>query len=345
MNLLDAAYNLLKSTGIPMTSKEMIGAILKAGLWSSTGKTPDASLSAQIYMDIKKNGSNSRFVNVGEGRFALSGVVTPVKPAEENLHEQVKSGGPQSFSFTDCAERVLQDQQKHRPLHYRELTDIALSKGWLETTGKTPAATMYAQIIQEIQRLRKRGEMPRFVQCGKGYVALTVWDKTGVDFQIRQHHEDVRKKLKARLMALEPDEFEELVSKLLQKMGFREVAQTRFSKDGGIDVRGKMITIGSGRTEFAIQVKRWKHNVQAPIVQQVRGSLGAHEQGCIITTSDFSSGAREEANKSDKAPIALVDGKELINLLIEHEIGVRREMVPLFEVRENLLDDSECEEI
>ena len=91
--------------------------------------------------------------------------------------------------------------------------------------------------------------------------------------------------------------------------------------------------------ELAIQVKRWKHNVQAPTVQQVRGSLGAHEQGCIVTTSDFSSGAREEASKMDKAPIALIDGKELINLLMENQVGVRRKEVPLFEVQENLLDN------
>ena len=86
------------------------------------------------------------------------------------------------------------------------------------------------------------------------------------------------------------------------------------------------------------QAKRWKRNVQAPIVQQVRGSLGAHEQGCIVTTSDFSSGAREEARKMDKAPIALIDGKELINLMLEYEVGVRRKEVPLFEVQESLFD-------
>jgi len=36
---------------------------------------------------------------------------------------------------------------------------------------------------------------------------------------------------------------------------------------------------------MAGQVKRWKRNVQAPMVRQVRGSLGTHEQGLIITTS------------------------------------------------------------
>ena len=91
----------------------------------------------------------------------------------------------------------------------------------------------------------------------------------------------------------------------------------------------------------AIQAKRWKRNVRAPIVQQVRGSRGAHEQGCIVTTSDFSAGAREEARKMDKAPIALIDGKELVNLMLEYEVGVRRKEVPPFEVRENLLDDME----
>jgi len=205
---------------------------------------------------------------------------------------------------------------------------------------------MYAQIIVEIQRLRKRGEVPRFSQCGKGFVALTAWDKASVDFQIQQHHEDVRKKLKAKLMALRPEEFEELVSRLFAAMGFREVSRSRLSGDGGIDVRGTMITIGSGviRTELAIQVKRWKHNVQAPIVQQVRGSLGAHEQGCIVTTSDFSPGAREEACKPDKTPIALIDGKELMNLMMEYQVGVRRKDVPLFEICDNLLtEDEPCE--
>lgn len=66
--------------------------------------------------------------------------------------------------------------------------------------------------------------------------------------------------------------------------------------------------------------------------------MGAHEQGCIVTTSDFSAGAREEASKMNKAPIALIDGKELLNLMLEYQVGVRRKEEPLFEIQENLLD-------
>lgn len=346
MSLLDAAYEVLKRTGCPMSPSDMIGLILESGVWATKGKTPEQTLGARLYVDIKKLGVKSRFVNVGNGRFALSGEKAEELTAQAPLpgfgaKSATISG--KTYSFTDCAEKVLKAQGNHKPMHYLDITRMALSKGWLKTSGQTPEATMYAQIIQEIQRLRKRGEVPRFVQCGKGLVALTVWDKAGVDFQVQQHHEDVRKKLKTKLMALKPEEFEELVSRLFCTIGFREVSRTRLSGDGGIDVRGTMVTGGVIRTELAIQVKRWKHNVQAPTVQQVRGSLGAHEQGCIVTTSDFSSGAREEASKMDKAPIALIDGKELINLLMENQVGVRRKEVPLFEVQENLLDDVEAE--
>lgn len=341
-SLLDAAYEVLVKSGCPMTPAEIVKPILASSAWTTNGKTPDRTLSAQLYTNIKKLGANSRFVNAGNGRFAVSGAMlgaTPVQSAESPRDINMHASSIKTYSFTDCAERILKAQGVHKPMHYQDITQAALAKGWLKTSGQTPEATMYAQIIQEIQRLRKRGEVPRFVQCGKGLVALTVWDKAGVDFQVQQHHEDVRKKLKAKLMALKPEEFEELVSRLFCAIGFREVSRTRLSGDGGIDVRGTMVTGGVIRTELAIQVKRWKHNVQAPTVQQVRGSLGAHEQGCIVTTSDFSSGAREEASKMDKAPIALIDGKELINLLMENQVGVRRKEVPLFEVLENLLDD------
>lgn len=99
---------------------------------------------------------------------------------------------------------------------------------------------------------------------------------------------------------------------------------TRAHKDGGIDVRGVLVVGDVIRTRMAVQVKRWKRNVQAPIVQQVRGALGTHDQGLIITTSDFGIGAKKEASRTDAVPVALMTGHQLVGLLIENEIGVRR---------------------
>lgn len=88
---------------------------------------------------------------------------------------------------------------------------------------------------------------------------------------------------------------------------------------------------------MAVQVKRWKLNnkIHSPVIQQVRGSLGAHERGLVITTSSFSSGATKEAIQPDKAPIALIDGDKLVTLLMEHGIGVHCSTPDFFEIDEN----------
>ncbi|MDQ3816797.1 MAG: restriction endonuclease, partial [Acidobacteriota bacterium] len=115
---------------------------------------------------------------------------------------------------------------------------------------------------------------------------------------------------------------------------FEEVAVTARSGDGGIDVRGTMVVGDVIRTRMAVQVKRWKNNIQSPTIQQVRGSLGTHEQGLIITTSDFSSGARTEAERANAIPVALMNGDQLIELLIENDIYVRRTSYDLIEIDE-----------
>ena len=116
--------------------------------------------------------------------------------------------------------------------------------------------------------------------------------------------------------------------------GFEQAVVTSARGDGGIDVRGTLVVGDVVRTMMAVQVKRWSSNVQAPVVQQVRGSLGTHKQGLIITTSDFSPGARQEASRPDAIPVALMNGEQLVNLLVEHEIGVRRESHYLIELGE-----------
>lgn len=222
-------------------------------------------------------------------------------------------------------------------MHYREITAKAIAKGWLVTEGKTPEATMYAQIITEIRRQQKRGEQPRFVQHGRGYVGLSRWMGHGLAFQIEQHNQQVRKKLLERIQSIQPGEFEELIAQLLAEMGFEMVEVTRISGDGGIDVRGTLVIGGVMRIKMVVQAKKWKlgNNVQSPDVQRVRGSLGIHEQGLIITTSSFSSGAVKEAAQSDKTPIALMNGDQFVSLLMEHGIGVRRSTPDLFEIDDN----------
>jgi restriction system protein len=327
MGVLTAVVTVLTEAGEPLHYKEITKRLLNQGLWTTTGQTPDATVNAQLAVDIKRRGEASKFRRVDKGVFALRAW------APDNLLPQpTPTPTPRThLSFTDAAEKVLDKYAEKSPMHYRAITNKALELGLIATAGKTPEATLYAQIITEIQRRTRRGERPRFVRYGKGYVGLSKWKGTGLAFQIEQHNQHVRRKLIQQIGKMPPAEFEALIGTLLAKLGFEDVTVTSFKGDGGIDVRGTMVTGDVVRTRMAVQVKRWKANVQSPTVQQVRGSLGAHEQGLIITTSDFSKGARAEAERADATPVALMNGEQLVKLLVENDIGIRRSSYDLIE--------------
>ena len=107
-------------------------------------------------------------------------------------------------------------------------------------------------------------------------------------------------------------------------MGFDEstVEVTPYGGDGGIDVVGVYRAAGLTEMNAAVQAKRWKGNVRAPTVTQLRGSLQVHQQGILITTSDFSKGAHQEAVAQNKTRIGLINGEELVNLLMKYRVGV-----------------------
>jgi len=195
---------------------------------------------------------------------------------------------------------------------------------------------MYAQILTEIRRHQTRGEQPRFIQHGRGFVGLSRWSGRGLAFEIEQHNKKVRQALHKRVLAMESYEFEELIAQLLIAIGFEEIEVTRRGGDGGIDVRGTLVVGEVIRTRMAVQAKRWKpsNRVQSPTVQQVRGSLGTHEHGLIITTSDFSAGAKAEAIRGNAVPVALMNGEQLMALLAQFEIGVSRRAHDLLEIDE-----------
>lgn len=132
---------------------------------------------------------------------------------------------------------------------------------------------MYAQVITEIKRQQKRGERPRFVQHGRGYIGLSQWMGRGLAFQIEQHNHQVRKALRERLLAMKPGEFEELISQLLAEMGFEMVEVTKLSGDGGIDVRGTLVVVTLSATRWPSQVKKWKAQEQ----HGPGGSAGARQ--------------------------------------------------------------------
>jgi len=124
-----------------------------------------------------------------------------------------------------------------------------------------------------------------------------------------------------------PSFFERLVVQLLVAMGyggsFKDAAQAiGKTGDGGID--GIIKEDRLGLDFVAVQAKRWDHSVGREVVQAFAGSLMGHgaSKGVLITTSTFTSGAKEYAQKISANKIVLIDGEQLAELMLDYGIGV-----------------------
>ena len=125
-----------------------------------------------------------------------------------------------------------------------------------------------------------------------------------------------------------PTFFAHLVIDLLVAMGYggsREDAQAvGRSGDGGID--GVINEDRLGLDVIYVQAKRWANNVGEPPVRDFVGALQGKRarKGIFITTSEFSNSAREYISAIDSrdSKVILIDGNQLAQLMIDHDVGV-----------------------
>lgn len=143
---------------------------------------------------------------------------------------------------------------------------------------------------------------------------------------------------------MDPVAFEHLIKRLLEAMDYQNVEVTAPSGDGGVDVVGN-IELGISSVREVVQAKRHKRPIQRKDLDALRGSLYRFEavRGTIITTTRFSKGTQKAAFSPGVAPITLIDGDKLIDLLIEHGIGVRKRPVVVLEVEPDAFVDTGTE--
>jgi restriction system protein len=151
---------------------------------------------------------------------------------------------------------------------------------------------------------------------------------------VKQHNDSIRDSVHALLAAMDPFALEHLVKRLLEAMNYDNVTVTAPTNDKGVDVVAD-IELGITSVREVVQVKRHTSTIQRKDLDALRGSLhrfGA-VRGTIITTGSFARGTRNAAFEQGVAPITLIDGAKLVDLLIEHGLGVKKkESVTLLEI-------------
>lgn len=166
-----------------------------------------------------------------------------------------------------------------------------------------------------------------------------------MDAAFKTINDDLSADLLQKVLEMSPNFFEKLVLDLLLNMGFgsrnKEMAiVTPTSHDNGVD--GIIPEDALGLDKIYIQAKRYTENpVSKPEIHKFIGALDEQKatKGVFITTSKFTSGAIETANKASKK-IVLIDGKSLADYMIEYNVGVSEKKV--YEVKK--LDSDYFEE-
>lgn len=123
-----------------------------------------------------------------------------------------------------------------------------------------------------------------------------------------------------QVLELDAKEFEILVGHLLTALGFEGSEVTGKSGDGGVDATGELNVANLAKVKVFVQAKRYGlgAKVNASTVKQLRQAIPFGGQGAFITTADYQGAASDVALEAGFPRIGLINGRQLVDLLIEH---------------------------
>ncbi len=130
-----------------------------------------------------------------------------------------------------------------------------------------------------------------------------------------------------QVLELDHKEFEILVGHLLTALGFEGSEVTGKTGDGGVDVIGDLNASNLANVKVFVQAKRHQlgSRVSKSDVRKLRQAIPFGGQGAFITTADYQAGAVDVAVEAGFPRIGLINGHQLVDLLIEHWTAIPEE--------------------
>lgn len=137
--------------------------------------------------------------------------------------------------------------------------------------------------------------------------------------------DDFKEKLLVAISKMSPKKFEAFSRALLTRMGVEFTEKgVQISNDGGIDGYGYHTDTNDFRTtRVVIQCKRYNASpVREPDINQFLGAMNKNQAdyGVFITNGRFTNSARQAAREG--SPITLIDGNDLVKLVIKYELYI-----------------------
>jgi restriction system protein len=203
--------------------------------------------------------------------------------------------------------------------------------------------TLRRRILNLIDRgfIHRDGNVYTITPNGIAYAATPATTKSQKPHHqvlnaIKAYNDTQANALRELLSEMNPYGFESLVKDLLDAMGYQDVVVTKQSGDKGVDVVADF-EFGITQIREVVQVKRHQASITRPVLDQLRGALPYHKaiRGTIITLGKFAQGCKDAAFFPGAAPITLIDGEKLIELMIKHEVAIKKRPQTMLEIDES----------
>ncbi len=170
-----------------------------------------------------------------------------------------------------------------------------------------------------------------------------------IDREVTALRADLLGRLLQTILDQSPEFFEQLVLDVLIAMGYggsREDAAHRIGRSGDEGIDGRINQDSLGLDQILVQAKRYHPDnvINRQTIQAFIGSLAGQgvNKGIFITTSSFGESAQEFVLRGAATKIVLVDGSQLIDLMLRHGIGVRvTHNYQIHELDQNYFDESD----
>lgn len=132
--------------------------------------------------------------------------------------------------------------------------------------------------------------------------------------------------LRRTILGISSTGFENLCKQLLSKLGLVQLRAVGQAGDRGIDVEGHLRVSSVISFRVGVQCKLYGdgNKIVPKQIREFQGALGPFDRGIFMTTSVFTQQAEEQASSPGYKPIDLIDGERLIELLRDHELGIRQ---------------------
>lgn len=239
------------------------------------------------------------------------------------------------MTLADAAYDVLRGSSDGRPLAHRQIAEIALKRRLVRGELNDIARALRGALVREQRQRESDGLRPRMRSVAPGQYALGerklepelyTAERDLMD-RLSRTREATRVALRRRLRSMAAGPFELLMRLVLERMGV--VSPELIKRGEGVAYFGGTQIRGSRQIRLLIAVRPGENEIPREAIGELRAGIRMRgfDEGLLLASARLSAAAMTEA--SAMPGIDVYDHDALTELLIRHQVGVRRMLLPI----------------